>query len=224
MQLCRYIPVCGIIKDYQKGTSESSERNGFLNLAWIMEMEKEEDFRVLRSLVVKVAGDENQAVDEIKAFYRNKGFSEDEISVRTFNEMNFSLYDTENRNLKLLAIFTLLTLLLTILAMFAMSTYYARQHAREAALRKVMGSSRLQLFVETSAGFLKSVGISLVVALPVAWMAADKWLEGYNYRIDNPVYVYGAAVAVMLLVAILSISWQMIRLINTNPVNALKNE
>lgn len=219
-----YIPVCGIIKDYQKGTSESSERNGFLNLAWIMEMEKEEDFRVLRSLVVKVAGDENQAVDEIKAFYRNKGFSEDEISVRTFNEMNFSLYDTENRNLKLLAIFTLLTLLLTILAMFAMSTYYARQHAREAALRKVMGSSRLQLFVETSAGFLKSVGISLVVALPVAWMAADKWLEGYNYRIDNPVYVYGAAVAVMLLVAILSISWQMIRLINTNPVNALKNE
>lgn len=53
-------------------------------------------------------------------------------------------------------------------------------------------------------------------------MAADKWLEGYNYRIDNPVYVYGAAVAVMLLVAILSISWQMIRLINTNPVNALK--
>lgn len=169
-----------------------------------------------------MAGDENQAVDEIKAFYRNKGFSEDEISVRTFNEMNFSLYDTENRNLKLLAIFTLLTLLLTILAMFAMSTYYARQHAREAALRKVMGSSRLQLFVETSAGFLKSVGISLVVALPVAWMAADKWLEGYNYRIDNPVYVYGAAVAVMLLVAILSISWQMIRLINTNPVNALK--
>lgn len=87
-----------------------------------------------------------------RLFIATRGFSEDEISVRTFNEMNFSLYDTENRNLKLLAIFTLLTLLLTILAMFAMSTYYARQHAREAALRKVMGSSRLQLFVETSAG------------------------------------------------------------------------
>ena len=44
-----YISVCGIIKDYQKGTSESSEKTGFLNLAWIKEMEKEEDSKALKS-------------------------------------------------------------------------------------------------------------------------------------------------------------------------------
>ena len=218
------IPVCGIIEDYYKGTASSERRGGFLNIAWIKEMEKEEDFRILRTLVVKVSGDENKAADEIKAFYKEKGFSEDEIIVNTYNEMISLHYDSENKNLKLITIFTLLTLLLTILAMFAMSTYYARQHSKEAALKKVMGSGRLQLFIETSSGFIKSVGISIIIALPIAWIAVSKWLEGYSYRIDNPIYVYIIAIIVMLLIALLSISWQMIKLMNTNPVKSLKSE
>lgn len=218
------IPVCGIIEDYYKGTANSERRGGFLNIAWIKEMEKEEDFRILRTLVVKVSGDENKAADEIKAFYKEKGFSEDEIIVNTYNEMISLHYDSENKNLKLITIFTLLTLLLTILAMFAMSTYYARQHSKEAALKKVMGSGRLQLFIETSSGFIKSVGISIIIALPIAWIAVSKWLEGYSYRIDNPIYVYIIAIIVMLLIALLSISWQMIKLMNTNPVKSLKTE
>ena len=104
-----------------------------------MDMEKDEDFRVLRKLAVKVHGDEHEALNEIKTFYRNKGLTEDDIKVKTYNEINYSLYDAENKSLKLLMIFTALILLLTSMAMFAMSTYYARQHAKEVALRKVMG-------------------------------------------------------------------------------------
>ena len=134
------------------------------------------------------------------------------------------LYSSEKQDLKLIAVFTMLTLLLTILAMFAMSTYYARQHSKEAALKKVMGSSRLQLFIETSSGFIKSVVISIIIALPVTWIAVSKWLEGYSYRIDNPVYVYILDAVIMIVIALLSISWQMIKLMNTNPVKSLKNE
>lgn len=218
------IPVCGIIEDFHKGTAYTGKRADFLNLAWIKEMEKDEDFRVLRILVAKVSGDENEAVDEIRAFYKSKGFSEEEIVVGTYNEMNYNLYDTENKNLKLLAIFTMITLLLTALAMFAMSTYYARQHSKEAALKKVMGCTRRELFMETSSGFLKSVGLSILIALPFSWFMSGKWLEGYSYRIDNPIYVYVLAVIIMFIIALLSISWQMIRLMNTNPVKSLKNE
>lgn len=217
-------PVCGILEDYHKGTANTQTRGGFLNIAWIKEMEKEEDFRILRTLVIKVSGDENKAENEIKAFYKSKGFSEDEIVVKTYNKMISDLYYSEQQDLKLIAVFTMLTLLLTILAMFAMSTYYARQHSKEAALKKVMGSSRLQLFIETSSGFIKSVGISIIIALPVTWIAVSKWLEGYSYRIDNPVYVYIIDAVIMIVIALLSISWQMIKLMNTNPVKSLKNE
>ena len=217
-------PVCGILEDYHKGTANTQTRGGFLDIAWIKEMEKEEDFRILRTLVVKVSGDENKAENDIKAFYKSKGFSEDEIVVKTYNKMISDLYYSEQQDLKLIAVFTMLTLLLTILAMFAMSTYYARQHSKEAALKKVMGSSRLQLFIETSSGFIKSVVISIIIALPVTWIAVSKWLEGYSYRIDNPVYVYIIDAVIMIVIALLSISWQMIKLMNTNPVKSLKNE
>ena len=219
-----FIPICGIIEDYHKGRAEGRANSDFLNLAWIKAMDSEDDFRVLRTLVVKVVGDENQAADEIRKFYEEKGFSEDTINVQTFNGLYAKLYDTETKNLKLLAIFTMLTLLLTILALFAMSTYYARQHAKEVALKKVLGGSDMRLFVEVLSGFLKSVVISIVMGIPIAWVVVGKWLEGYSYRVDNPIYVYVAAMVVMLLVAFLSISWQMVNLINTNPVESLKNE
>lgn len=219
-----FIPICGIIEDYHKGRAEGRTNSDLLNLAWIKAMESEEDFRVLRTLVVKVLGDENQAADEIRKFYNEKGFSEDTINVLTFNGLYAKLYDTETKNLKLLAIFTMLTLLLTILALFAMSTYYTRQHAKEVALKKVLGGSDMRLFIEVSSGFLKSVIISVVVGIPIAWVIVGRWLEGYSYRVDNPIYVYVVAMMVMLLVAALSISWQMVNLINTNPVKSLKNE
>lgn len=217
-------PVCGIIEDYHKGGANFGGVSDFMNIAWIKEMEKEDDFRILRTLVVQVSGDENKAADEIKAFYKSKGFNEEEIVVRTYNEINSSLYESENNNLKMLTIFTMLTLLLTVLAMFAMSTYYARQHSKEAALKKVMGSGRIQLLVETSSGFLKSVAVAIIIGLPVAWIAVGEWLKGYSYRIDNPIYVYIITVAIIFFVAIISISWQMIKLMNTNPVKSLKNE
>ena len=110
------------------------------------------------------------------------------------------------------------------MAMFAMSTYYARQHAKEVALRKVMGCEGFPLFVETSSRFLKAVLIAVLVGIPFAWYVSGIWLENYSYRIDNPIQVYALSFLFMLCVALVSVSWQMLWLIHTNPVKTLKNE
>ena len=219
-------PVCGVIRDFYRGDANgtSGTRSDFISVLWVMEVESENDFRTLRELVVKVAGDENEAVAKIREFYRSKGFAEDEIQVESYNQLNHDLYYTENKNLKLITLFTFLTLLLSSLAMLAMSAYYARQHSKEAAVRKVMGCSRGRIYLETAAGFMKSVLVAVVIALPVAWLIAAKWLESYNYRIENRLWVYLLAAVVMLAVAVVSVSWQTIRLMNTNPVEALKSE
>ena len=216
--------VCGIIEDFHKGSAVTPMKTEFLKILQVMDMEKDEDFRVLRKLAVKVHGDEHEALNEIKTFYRNKGLTEDDIKVKTYNEINYSLYDAENKSLKLLMIFTALILLLTSMAMFAMSTYYARQHAKEVALRKVMGCEGFQLFVETSSRFLKAVLIAVLVSIPLSWYVSGIWLENYSYRIDNPIQVYVLSLLFMLCVALVSVSWQILRLIHTNPVKTLKNE
>ncbi len=60
--------------------------------------------------------------------------------------------------------------------------------------------------------------------MAVAYMIAGRWLEGYSWRIDNYLWVYLVAVLVMLFAALLSVTWQTLKLINTNPVEALKKE
>ena len=217
------IPVCGIIQDFTKGRA-GAPAGEFLLCCWIMDMKSEEDFRVIRQLAVKVNGDEKDALRQIKDFYASKGFSEDEIHVQTYNEINRNLYYMEDQNMQLITVFTGLILLLSVMAMIAMSTYYAKQHARQTAIRKVMGCSRSKVFVDTARGFLYAVGIAVAIGVPCSAIVACHWLESYSYRIGNSVWIYLTAAFVMLAVAMVSISWQAVRLMDTDPVDALKSE
>ncbi len=220
-----YIPVCGIIEEFHKGTANMDEvHSEFMMVPWIIEMKNEEDFRMLQSLIVQVSGDENDAVKRIREFYRGKGFADDDIVVYSYNEVNRQKYPLENQNLSLISVFALLVVLLASMTMLAMSVYYSKQNSKTVALRRVMGCSRGELYRQTVSGFLKAVAIATLVACPAAFFVAGKWLENYSYRIPNYWWVYLLAFIVMVLVALLSVTWQTLRLINTNPVEALKKE
>ena len=98
------------------------------------------------------------------------------------------------------------------------------QHARETAIRKVMGCSRGRIFAGMAGGFLSAVCIAAVIGIPCSYFITGKWLEGYPYRIDNSLWIYIAAALVLMAVAIAAITWQTVRLMNTDPAEALKNE
>lgn len=89
---------------------------------------------------------------------------------------------------------------------------------------KIMGCSKGELYRSLCLNFLKSIIIALLIASPVAYWITGKWLEDYNYRIDNSWVVYVIVLLVILLVAVLSVSWQVIKLMNINPVRLLKTE
>ncbi len=217
--------ICGIIEDFYKGSASLTwSRPDFLTVPLVMESKGEETFSYLRSLVVQVSGDEDEVADRIREFYNEKGFTDEEIVVRTYNDITSLMYEPENKDIMLISTFSLLVILLASMSMLAMSMYYSKQHAKSAALHKVMGCGRGQLYLRTALGFIKAVGIAAVISCPMAYLAAGKWLENYSYRIDNHLWVYLLAALVMVLIALLSVTWQTIRLINTNPVEALKKE
>lgn len=214
------LPVCGIMGDYVIGTGQKA---GLPQAVWLAEMDESGNMQMLRELVVKVKGDPEQAAREIRDFYREQDPSTS-VRVGTYEEIYGDLYRTESRNLRLVALFTLITLILSALALLAMSACYARQHAKDAAVRKVAGCGRIRLFRETSWGFLEVILVSVVFALPSAYLLAGRWLEDYSYRIGNPFWAYLLSAIFLLLVALISIAWQIFRLIRVNPVEALKRE
>lgn len=216
------LPICGIIKDIHKTMPGLGHGTGFPTIPWITNMESPEDFRILRQLIVQVAGDENEAEKQINAFYQQKNIKE--IQAQTYNHVVEYLYTGYTCYVRLIALFTLLTLLLSSLAMLAMSTYYAKQHTRNTAIHKVMGCDNSNIYFRTVRTFLSSILIAAVIAVPCAWLIAQRWLETYDYRIVNAAWYYIITALAVILLAVLSITWQAVRLMNTNPVEALKGK
>ena len=112
--------------------------------------------------------------------------------------------------------------MLSSMAMLAMSTYYSKQHARNWSVRKVFGCSRKEVFMSMAWGFIKVVGIAAVIAVPIGYLITQRWLDGYVYRIDNHWWIYALSIMFILLVAVITISWQAVKLMNSDPVKVLK--
>ena len=216
-------PICGIIRDYQKGNRTMEDCASSNMVWWNMEYDGEENFPYLRSLVVKVSGDENEAVTAIKEFYESRN-NEGHIYVNDLNSEYRKWFRSDENNLKLISIFALLVIMLSSMAMLAMSTYYGKQHARNWSVRKVFGCSRKEVFMSMAWGFIKVVGIAAVIAAPIGYLITQRWLDGYVYRIDNHWWIYALSIMFILLVAVITISWQAVKLMNSDPVKVLKKE
>ena len=118
--------------------------------------------------------------------------------------------------------FALLAVIIACLGLFGLSAFMAEQRAKELGIRKVLGASVGQLAGLLSKDFLKLVFISIFIASPIAWWGMHKWLQDYVYRIDIGIWVFAAAGAIVVLIALLTISFQSLKPATANPVDSLK--
>jgi putative ABC transport system permease protein len=75
-----------------------------------------------------------------------------------------------------------------------------------------------------SKDFLKLVGIAVVIASPLAWLAMNKWLDSFAYRIRINWSVFVITTLLALLIALITISFQAIKAALANPVESLRSE
>ena len=215
--------ICGVIQNFQRG-NRTLEDCAASNIVWMnREFEDDSDFEVLRSLVVKVYGDEDDAIRQLREFYESQGLG-NQVEVHSQNEIYRTYFKTEENNLKLITVFTLLVMMLSAMAMLAMSTYFAKQQAKGWSLKRVFGCSEGEVYWNMSFSFLKVVLLAAVVAIPLGYYIVGEWLSSYSYRIENWWWIYAFALLLVLVVSLASISWQALRLANMDPAKVLKKE
>jgi predicted permease len=125
---------------------------------------------------------------------------------------------------KLSGIFAALAIFISCLGLFGLASYTAEQRTREIGIRKVLGASVSGLTGLLSKDFLKLVLLSNLLAIPLAWWAMLRWLEGYAYRITISWRVFAAAAVLSVVIAVLTVSFQSIRAALMNPVRSLRTE
>ena len=133
-------------------------------------------------------------------------------------------YAAEQKTGTILNIFSVLIILVACLGLFGLVTYSAEQRTKEIGIRKTLGASVSQVTQMLSKEFLKLVLIASLIAFPAAWWATNKWLQSFAYRINISWWVFIAAGAAAILIALITVSFQAIKAAIANPVKSLRTE
>jgi putative ABC transport system permease protein len=123
---------------------------------------------------------------------------------------------------QLMSIFSIATLLVALLGLFALAAYNAKIRTREIAVRKVLGASTGGILQLLNKEFVLLVIIANAIAFVAAYILMNKWLAGFAYRIDMPYLIFAGTALVSVLLTVLTVSQQAYRAAMMNPVNALK--
>lgn len=136
-----------------------------------------------------------------------------------------SRYASEERLRDILSSFALLAVLIACLGLFGLASYTAVQRTREIGIRRVLGASVNGMVVHLSRQFVKWVLAANLIAWPVTYFAMrNYWLANFPYRSTPPLLTFLIAGAASLLIALLTVSFQVIRAAAANPADSLRYE
>jgi len=152
------------------------------------------------------------------------GFSNYPFEYAPLSEEVAGLYADDERLARGVEGFTLLALFIASLGLFGLAASAAEQRTKEIGVRKVLGAGVAGLVARLTWDFLRLVAVALVVAVPVAALAADRWLESFAYRVHLSPTEFVLAGLLALIVGALTVSTQALRAATADPVKALRAE
>jgi putative ABC transport system permease protein len=140
------------------------------------------------------------------------------------SEDNYKSYEAERKWKQIMFFSAVLTIFISCIGLFGLSVLSAERRIKEIGIRKVLGASVNSVVTILSRDFVKLVMLALLIAIPLGWFAVNKWLENYPYRIDVSWKIFVLAGALVLFVALLTVSFQALKSAMANPVKSLRSE
>ena len=134
------------------------------------------------------------------------------------------LYQNEQVVTKLSDAFAFLAIFISCLGLLGLAMFTAEQRIKEIGIRKVLGASVSSLFRLLSSEFLVLVIIALFIALPISWYAMNHWLQRFAYRTPMQWWMFALSGATIILIAVLTVSFQAIKAALINPIKSLRSE
>ncbi len=134
------------------------------------------------------------------------------------------LYLAEQRTSLLFSVAAGLAIVLACLGLFGLAAFTTIQRTKEIGIRRILGATLSNITLLISKNFLQLVAIAIVIAIPVAWWAGNKWLQGFAFRISVQLYVFIVTAIITVLIALCTVGYHTIKAALTNPAKTLRTE
>jgi len=183
-----------------------------------------QEYPVMPNFLVRIkAGTEQQTIARIqKAYLRfSNGLPFD---YKFLDDDYQALYASENRVSLLSRYFAGLAIIVSCLGLFGLAAFAAQKRRKEIGIRKVVGASISNVIMLLSTDFLKLVLLAILIAFPLSWWAMSKWLSSFAYRIPIGAESFLIAGGAIILITLLTISFQSVRAALANPAESLRTE
>jgi len=115
-------------------------------------------------------------------------------------------------------------LFISSLGLFGLTAVSVARRVKEIGIREVMGAGEADILILFLKEFLKGVAVAVVLSWPIAYLATQKWLELFAYRISPGFRTFAGAALMAFLIAGLTVSGQVLRAARANPARNLRYE
>lgn len=209
-------PIEGIISDFHIINVLQDIRPFIIRLS---------DTKEYPGFLVKTNGD-RQAKTAFIQMNKDAGVPEEamEWSVFGMEESIAETFEEQQNTLRIVSLFTLIAIIISIMGYVGLSLFFIRQHEKEIGIRKIMGSTSIEVMWRMFRIFCAPLLLSFTIAIPLSWFIMHDWLSNFSYRITLSPWIFIITCAFALLVSILSVYVQIMKAVRTNPVESIKTE
>ncbi len=134
------------------------------------------------------------------------------------------MYINDHRISNAFVVFTIIAIVIACLGLFGLASFSTERRMKEIGIRKVLGANIKGIIVLLILNFLKLIGLSIILALPMAFIAMSAWLKKFAFRINIGWDLYVLSIALAVFIAIFTVCFQSLKASITNPVDVLKYE
>jgi len=134
------------------------------------------------------------------------------------------MYKSESNWQQIIMVSCFFAIFIACMGLFGLSAINTLNRTKEIGIRKVLGASIGDILTTLSSSFVVMIGLSIIIATPIAWWIMNKWLEDFAYRISISWWMFVIVGVAALLLALVTVSYHSIRVAMANPVKSLRTE
>jgi putative ABC transport system permease protein len=140
------------------------------------------------------------------------------------DDINAKNYETETKWKRIIGIASVLFVFISCIGLLGLVILSIEQRTKEIGIRKVLGAAVSGILVLISKEFIILILIAFILAMPVGYYFINKWLQDFAYRVDIGWWIYALAGFLVILIAIVTMSFRALKAALANPVVALRSE